>query len=271
MIGRCYSHGWTKITIVLLSVPLLVVGGYVASGGKGISLLNGAPAAPPDDSLGLLAARDGPDDNSPAEPEDQQRVEETREAYYMMVFDADGGAARSSHCFATFVKATGKGSKEEDDQLEPHTISWMPTSLEIAVLRRTPEPGVNLDLSATLRWARSVGARVSRWGPYRIEKELYDRALTQEERLRSGRVLYKAIDRNYRPQASNCIHAVSDIDTDNGLFHVGREWGEAASRDVANHLRRWVNNPEKIYPWVSERMELRDFLIEGQRLEQVRP
>ena len=269
MTGRCCSHGWTKITIVLLSVSLLVVGGYVASAGKGISLLNGAPAAPPDDSPGSSSARDKPDDNSPAEPE--QRVEETREAYYMVVFDADGGAARSSHCFATFVKATGKGSKEEDDQLEPHTISWMPTSLEIAVLRRTPEPGVNLDLSATLRWARSVGARVSRWGPYRIEKELYDRALTQEERLRSGRVLYKAVDRNYRPQASNCIHAVSDIDTDNGLFHVGREWGEAASRDVANHLRRWVNNPEKIYPWVSERLELRDFLIEGQRLEQVRP
>jgi len=79
------------------------------------------------------------------------------------------------------------------------------------------------------------------------------------------------IDRNYRPQASNCIHAVSDIDTDNGLFHLGREWGEAASRDVANHLRRWVNNPEKTYPWVSERLEPRDFPIEGQTLEQVRP
>ena len=116
-----------------------------------------------------------------------------------------------------------------------------------------------------------MGARVSRWGPYRIEKELYDRALTQEERLRSGRVLYKAVDRNYRPQASNCIHAVSDIDTDNGLFHVGREWGDAASRDVANHLRRWVNNPEKTYPWVSERLEPRDFPIEGQRLDEVRP
>jgi hypothetical protein len=253
----CYSHGWTKIAILLLSVPLLVVGGYVASAGKGFSLgLNGAPAA-------------AVEDNSPAEAE--QRVEEPREAYYMMVFDADGGEPRSSHTFATFIKATGKGSKEEDDQLEAHTISWMPGSLEIAVLRRTPEPGVNLDLSATLGWARSVRARVSMWGPYRIAKELYDRVLTQEERLRSGRVLYKAIDRNYRPQASNCIHALSDIDIDNGFLHVGPEWGEAATRDVANHLRRWLNDPEKTYPWVSERLELRDFPIEGQRLEQVRP
>jgi hypothetical protein len=265
-------HGRTKIAILLLSVPLLVVGGYVASTGKGISLgVNGASAAPQDDSPGPSAPGDEPDDISPAEPEDQQRVEEAREAYYMMVFDADGGAPRSSHTFATFVKATGKGSKEEDDQLEAHTISWMPESLEIAVLRRTPEPGVNLDLSATLRWARWVGARISMWGPYRIGKELYDRALTQEERLRSGRVQYKAIDRNYRPQASNCIHALSDIDTDNGFLHVGPEWGEAASRDVANYLRRWVINPEKTYPWVSERLELKDFLIEGQRLEEVSP
>src|SRR5437899_12807356 len=107
MTGRCCSHGWTKITIVLLSVSLLVVGGYVASAGKGISLLNGAPAARPDDSPGSSSARGKPDDNSPAEPE--QRVEETREACYMMVFDADGGGARSSHCVAAFVNATGMG------------------------------------------------------------------------------------------------------------------------------------------------------------------
>ena len=258
MNGGSNSHGWTKISILLLSIPLLVVGGYVASGGKGFSLgLNGAPAAPPD--------------NSPAEPEDQQRVEGPREAYYMMVFDADGGEPRSSHTFGTFVKATGNGAKEEDDQFEAHTISWTPASLEITILRRAPEPGVNLDLSATLRWARSVGARVSMWGPYRIEKELYDRALTQEERLRSGRVLYKAIDMNYRPQASNCVHALSDIDTDNGFLNVGLEWGEAASRDVANYLRRWVINPEKAYPWVSERLELKDFPVEGQRLAEVNP
>ena len=268
----CYSRGWTKVGILLLiSVPLLVVVGYVASAGKGLSLLNGAPAAPAVDGPASSADRDKPDDNFLAEANEQKRAEEYREAYYMLVFDADGGAARSSHTFATFVKATGQGSKEEDDQLEAHTISWMPASLEIAVLRRTPEPGANLDLSATLRWAQSVGARVSMWGPYRIEKELYDRALTQEERLRSGRVLYKAVDRNYRPQASNCIHALSDIDTDNGFLHVGPEWGEAASRDVANYLRRWIMNPEKTYPWVNDRLQLREFPIEGQRLEEVRP
>jgi hypothetical protein len=268
----CCSHGWTKVTILLLIVPLLFVGGYVASAGKGISLgLNGAPAAPPDDSPGSLAAKDGPDDNSQAKPESRQKIEEVREAYYMLVFDADGGAPQSSHTFATFVRATGKGSKEEDDQLEAHTISWMPQSLEIVVLRRAPEPGVNLDLPATLRWAQSVGARVSMWGPFRIEKALYDRALTQEERLRSGSVLYKAIDRNFRPQASNCIHALSDIDTDNGFLHVGREWGEAASRDVANYLRRWIINPEKSYSWVSERLELKDFPREGQKLAEVNP
>src|SRR5207245_10131955 len=144
---------------------------------------------------------------------------------------------------------------------------WRPSALNRVVLRRMPELGANLDFTATFDWARSGGARVIMGGPYLIQKELYDRALAQEDRLRSGRVQYKAIDRNFRPQASNCIHALSDIDTDNGFLHVGREWGEAASRDVANYLRRWIDNPEKTYPWVSERLELRDLQIEGQRLE----
>src|SRR5260370_6119071 len=98
--GGCYSHGWTKIAILFLSVPLLIVGGYVASAGKGISLgLTGAPAAPPDGSPEPSAARDEPNDNSPAEPD--QRVEEPREAYYMLGFDAAGGAAQPPHTFAT--------------------------------------------------------------------------------------------------------------------------------------------------------------------------
>ncbi len=137
----------------------------------------------------------------------------------------------------------------------------MPASLNILVLRRMPEPGVNLDLSATLGWARSVGARVTMGGPYLIQKELYGRALAQEERLRSGRVQYKAVDRNFRPQASNCIHAVCDIDTDNGLFHIGREWGETATRDVTNHLRRWIIDPQNSYPWVSERLALKELQV----------
>jgi hypothetical protein len=133
----------------------------------------------------------------------------------------------------------------------------MPQSLDIVILRRQPEPGANLDLESSLRWAESRNCRVSMWGPYQIKKELYDRAVEQEARLKSGQVLYKAIDRRFRPgMASNCIHAVADLDVDNGLLHSGQGRGDAASRQVAQHLNRWTINPEQTHTWVASRLGL---------------
>src|SRR6516164_6251805 len=138
------------------------------------------------------------------------RAQETKESYYMTIFSAQANSRdpRRTHCFATFVKAAGTDDAAKDSPIEIHTISWMPQSLEIVILRRRPELGVNLDLESSLRWAASKGSRVSMWGPYQISKELYDRAVKQEARLNSGLVLYKAVDRRFRPgTASNCIHA----------------------------------------------------------------
>src|SRR5260370_37702154 len=105
--------------------------------------------------------------------------------------------------------------------------SWMTETLEIEVLRRRPEPGVNLDLESSVRWAESRNSRVSMWGPYQIKKELYDRAVEQEARLNSGRVLYKAIDRRFRHGiASNCINAGARRYIYNGLLHSGQGRGD---------------------------------------------
>ena len=180
-------------------------------------------------------------------------------SYYMTIFSAqaDSRDPRRTHCFATFVKAIGTGDSAKDSPIEIHTISWMPESLDIVVLRRRPEPGVNLDLESSVRWAESRNSRVSMWGPYQIKKGLYDRAVEQEARLNSGQVLYKAIDRRFRPGiASNCIHAVADLDIDNGLLHSGQGRGDAASRQVAQHLHRWIINPEQTHTWVASRLSL---------------
>ena len=180
-------------------------------------------------------------------------------SYYMTIFSAqaDSRDPRRTHCFATFVKAIGTGDSAKDSPIEIHTISWMPESLDIVVLRRRPEPGVNLDLESSVRWAESRNSRVSMWGPYQIKKELYDRAVEQEARLNSGLVLYKALDRRFRPgTASNCIHAVADLDIDNGLLHSGQGRGDAASRQVAWHLHRWIINSEQTHTWVASRLGL---------------
>jgi hypothetical protein len=44
------------------------------------------------------------------------------------------------------------------------------------------------------------------WGPYRIRKDLYDRAAAQRAYLESGAVRYKAADTGYRSaRVSNCV------------------------------------------------------------------
>jgi hypothetical protein len=187
-------------------------------------------------------------------------AQEPDASYYMTVFSAqaDSRDPRRTHSFATFVKAIGTGDSAKDNPIEIHTISWMPQSLDIVILRRRPEPGINLDLESSLQWAASRNCRVSMWGPYQIDKDLYDRALKQEARLNSGLVLYKAVDRRFRPgAASNCIHAVADLDMDNGLLHSGQGRGDAASRQVAQHLNRWIISPEQTHTWVASRLGLK--------------
>jgi hypothetical protein len=205
--------------------------------------------------------------------EDAQQAKESvsakrsqrRDHYYLLMFSSQNNSyqARFSHTFASFVKAMGAApSLAESEIAEVHTISWMPQTQDIVLLRRQPEPGTNLNLQDSIRWAQSVSARISLWGPYEIQKELYDRAVEQEARLKSGAVMYKAIDDEFRPAvASNCIHAVCDIDADNGLFHIGRLWGEPASQLVLGHFKRWILDPDKTHPWLIQRLELKDLQV----------
>src|SRR3954453_12958794 len=121
------------------------------------------------------------------------------EFYYLMVFGSQRlpPCPKYSHTFATFVRATGTGPCAENYCLEAHTISWVPRTLDIRVCTLLPECGVNLDLDASLRWVLATDQRVSLWGPYQIDRDLYERARAQISLLESGRVRYKAIDSGY--------------------------------------------------------------------------
>jgi hypothetical protein len=186
------------------------------------------------------------------------------ESYYLIVFAAQRAPTtpRFSHTFATVVKATENGTDRSKYKIEEHTISWIAKSKEIVLARAKPEPGVNLSLRESLRLAASLEEEISMWGPFEIKKELYDRALKQIDRLDSAKVEYKALDVRFRPEtAFNCIHAVSDLDTDKGLLDTGAACGEEASRMVANHLRRWMVRPETTHSWVIKRLGLEDDAI----------
>jgi hypothetical protein len=178
----------------------------------------------------------------------------------MVVFATQGNAnePRHSHTFAAFVRAAAKGMNPDDYETEVHTLSWMPRSLNIAVLRPRPEPGVNLDLPATLDWAASVQARVTAWGPYRIHEKLYQAARNQIDRLNSGELAYKAMNITNRADATNCIYALADIDQEQGLLSTGTARGEAASLMVLRHFKHRMVEPNQTHEWINDRLGLKN-------------
>jgi hypothetical protein len=147
-----------------------------------------------------------------------------------------------SHTYATFVKRSWAGNVPcpPGARIEAYTISWLPRTLKIRLIAM-PEPGANLHLHPTIRWALANDMRVSLWGPYPIRPDLYFRAVSQVALLQSGLVLYKAVDAGYRSDdVSNCIHAVSSLSEGYTLHVASPGWGEMASYWVLEELEPWV-------------------------------
>jgi hypothetical protein len=160
---------------------------------------------------------------------------------------------RVSHTFGLFVKAS-----DRQEVHETQSISWMPKDLEIRPLRRAPVAGVNLNLEQSLRWAGAVRAHVTMWGPFQIRRELYDMAAAQAKRLNSSAIEYVVIDRGQRVAgASNCIHAVSDLDPTQPLLTTGTAFGNEASVMVLDHFRRYVLPPVERTRWLVDRLSLK--------------
>jgi hypothetical protein len=75
--------------------------------------------------------------------------------------------------------------------------------------------------------------------------------------LSSGRIQYKALDGAWRlGAASNCIHAVSDIDADDGYLTVDGAYGVPASARVVEHLSGWLIQPDREHPSIDEKLGL---------------
>lgn len=193
------------------------------------------------------------------------------EAYFVAVFGSQRtpGLPRHTHTFAVFVRAMGDGPCPRAWRLECHTISWLPGSMEVRALRLRPECGVNLDLDATLRWALGSGQQVFVWGPYQIQKTLYDRALWQIAHLDSGEVRYKAVDTGFpADRVSNCIHAVSDLARRGPRLRVATPgWGETASFRVTRELSPWIVDPCRVHDWVGDGIGLRNYPLVRRELE----
>jgi hypothetical protein len=184
-----------------------------------------------------------------------------QDSYYMAVFGYQRpplDLAKHAHSFAAFVHVTGEGGPGGPCLAETFAISWLPDGRPVRVRRLLPELGRNYDLGTTLCMALAQGERVSMWGPYRIDPDLYARALAQRERLESGEVRYKAVDSGYRAaRVSNCMHAVSDLAGEERRLRIASPgWGEPASYLIARELLPWVIDPGQTHDWVAEALGL---------------
>jgi hypothetical protein len=173
-----------------------------------------------------------------------------------MVFGSQSTPPRpgAAHSWATVVSVAETCS---GPLIEQRTISWYPRSLDIDPLMLRVEPGVNLNLYATLEEVLRHNERVSVWGPFETWHGFYRRFLTQKAFLESGAVGYQCIDTigeaGREGNALNCIHALTDMDPQ---FNRSRYplifFGEAASRNVVRQLhdRPVLIQPQVTHDWL---------------------
>lgn len=190
------------------------------------------------------------------------------DSYFAIVFASQSKPKRPSltHVFASVVKASIVDCEPQHADLEVHTISWMPQAMNIRLLRRTPEPGVNLGLHDTLKWAAKTDQHVSAWGPWSVDPHVYWRVLRRINELRSGSVQYRCIDPIFhRSDIADCIHAVSDIDPTQGrIWYPLLRFGHSAGLWIARNLVQSgaVIRPEVTHQWLPQRMGLTDYEID---------
>jgi hypothetical protein len=187
---------------------------------------------------------------------------------YMIVFAAqvEPSQPRYSHTFATFVRVPDQG------ELETRTISWMPRSLTIEPFRMSTVPGINLDLPDTLKWTKSVNARVTMWGPFAIRQTFYERAAKYAEWLNTSPIQYVMADRKFRGKGGvNCIHALTDMDTTQPQLDSGAASGEEASLMAVKHFRPYIVSTDQPADWLVQKLGLKSAGVRAGRSDDVLP
>ncbi len=193
------------------------------------------------------------------------------EKYYALVFGSERVPYLRpdlTHTWAVAVKATWVEGCPEP-QLDVKQVSWLPATLEIHPWRFRVEPGVNLPLHDTIRWALGTGQSIALWGPYELEPRVYRRFLIQREFLESGRVGYQCIDTvgeaGREGTGCDCIHAITDMDPQfSRLRYPLAFYGKPASRLLVREAarRETFTDPWTSHDWLIPALGLDKYPIE---------
>lgn len=189
------------------------------------------------------------------------------EYYFGIIFgsQSEPKQLRYTHTWVTLIRAVGEGPDLGTYNLELSTISWLPRTFEVKVLRPWPEPGINLDLYQTLRVVLANRESITMWGPFVTRKEVWERSLAIRSFLDSGQAQYRAIDGSLDMQISDCIHAVAALDPVMGRGHYPLiRIGKPASRYIAHEVMQRSRFDQYLYnnAWLIPRLGLNCYPIE---------
>lgn len=189
------------------------------------------------------------------------------EYFFLMIFGSQSRPKllRYTHTWATLVRAVGEGPDLNSYRLELSTISWLPRTLDVKVLRPWPEPGINLDLYQTIQAMLANDESITMWGPFVIPPERWQRSLFIRHFLESGRARYRAISTPRNLLVSDCIHAVAAMDEVFGRGHYPLiRIGKPASRYMAHEFvqRSALDQHQYNNSWLIPRLGLDRYPIQ---------
>jgi hypothetical protein len=183
------------------------------------------------------------------------------DVFYLAVFSSQGTpkTPNRAHNWGVAVHARTYGG--ERSVIAADTISWLPQTLDIQVLRMRPVPGVNLTQEQSLARAEETGQRVTLWGVFQIAPDAYRQFQRQRMRLVAGALGYQCLDTigeaGNRRNGVNCIHALADFAY--LLPHIPvavQPYGDESAAMIAQALtaRGLVVDPQADVSWIIETM-----------------
>jgi hypothetical protein len=226
----------------------------------------------------------------------------TRDRYFIIPFayENDENDPAYSHSFMTVVRVLadnkqgkltkGRGlaaGKYQNREFEAFNISWLPhdfdTNPDLCVFQgfgarlfpganKCPiSVGKNFNLETTIKLGVGVKNAIGMWGPYEIAKPGFDLGIKRKELLDSGRIKYRADDRELRKKliAINCFHAMAGLNElypNGGLFGTGfMMWGLNGTRRVLIEYESVANFRKVLLEPVDPKKDLYGFVYAPER------
>lgn len=160
------------------------------------------------------------------------------ERFHLILFTAQDAikAPRETHTWGLMVRSI------DGRIVETQSISWMPSNLKIKTWQLSVEPGTNFRFDETIRWTLTKHRqRISVWGPYEADPQLYARFVTRKTQLESGALGYQCLDflgeAAVRRNGVNCVHALAPIQGPMS-GDIMQPYGDASGRYFADNLQR---------------------------------